>query len=148
VSSHPGSRQMKSVEQSCTGVKPDGTQCQAAALPDSDFCFFHDPSKKDERREAQAAGGRQNRAKTLDAETPDIKIRNYKDVVALLSQTIDQVRRGQIDPRVANSVGYLASPLVRALAQNELEDRIEKLERAVHRQPSIPESMITGGDKC
>jgi hypothetical protein len=29
------------------------------------------------------------------------------DAIALISETINQVRRGQIDPRVANSVGFL-----------------------------------------
>src|SRR5579862_7671571 len=92
--------QMESTEQSCQGIKPDGSQRQAAAIRDSAFCFFHDPSKATERREARAAGGRQNRMKTLDAAASEMKIEDCGDVVALLSETINQVRKGQIDPRV------------------------------------------------
>jgi hypothetical protein len=132
---------MKSTKQPCEGLKLDGTRCQAAALPDSDFCFFHDPSKEVERREAQAAGGRQNRMKTLDAGAPDIEIRNCKDVLALLSETINQVRKGLIDPRVANSVGYLANQVVRVLEQNDLEERIEKLEQLMEARSKVPELM-------
>jgi hypothetical protein len=35
---------MKALKQQCQAMKPDGSRCHAAALPDSDFCFFHDPS--------------------------------------------------------------------------------------------------------
>jgi hypothetical protein len=135
---------MKALKQQCQAMKPDGSRCHAAALPDSDFCFFHDPSKAAERREAHAAGGRQNRMKTLDTTVPDVEIKDCKDVVALLSETINQVRKGQIDPRVANSVGYLANQVVRVLAQDELADRIERLEQLVARRSNAPELLITG----
>jgi hypothetical protein len=135
---------MKSTKQPCHVLTRDGTRCQAAALPDSRFCFFHDPSKKVERREAQAEGGRQNRMKTLDAGAPDISIRDCKDVMALLSETINQVRKGLIDPRIANSVGYLANQLVRVFEQKDLEDRIEKLEQSIQHRSKTPEFLMTG----
>ena len=115
----------------CHGVKQDGSRCEVAALPGSDFCFFHDPSKAGERREAQSLGGRQNRMRTLDATAPDVRVENCQDVVLLLSQTINQVRKGQIDPRVANAVGYLANVLIRATEQGELEKRLAELEALV-----------------
>jgi hypothetical protein len=135
---------MKAFKRQCEGVKPEGERCHAAALPESNFCFFHDPSKAAERHEAHAAGGRQNRMKTLDTATPDVEIKDCGDVVALLSATINQVRKGLIDPRVANSVGYLANQVVRVLAQNELEDRIQKLEQAIAHRSNVPELMMKG----
>lgn len=79
-----------------------------------------------------------------DAATSEIKVEDCGDVVALLSETINQVRKGQIDPRVANSVGYLASITVKVLEQNALEDRIARLEEILERRPNHPESMLTG----
>jgi hypothetical protein len=38
------------------------------------------------------------------------------------------VRRGQLDPRVANAMGYLASILLGALQQGPLEERLQRLE--------------------
>jgi hypothetical protein len=38
------------------------------------------------------------------------------------------VRRGQLDPRVGNAVGYLASILLGALQQGPLEERLSRLE--------------------
>jgi hypothetical protein len=136
--------QMKSTKRLCEGVKPDGLRCQAAALLDSNFCFFHDPSKVAERREAHSAGGRQNRMKTLDAGASDVKIKDSGDVVALLSDTINQVRKGLIDPRIANSVGYLANITVRVFAQEELENRIARLEKVLEHRGKVPEFMMTG----
>jgi hypothetical protein len=52
-------------------------------------------------------------------------------VVKLLGETINQVRRGVIDPRVANAVGYLANILLGATGQRELESRLAELESLV-----------------
>jgi hypothetical protein len=107
-----------------------------------DFCFFHDPSKAERRKEAQAEGGRQNRMKTLEASTPDVKVEDSGDAIALISATINQVRRGLIDPRIANSVGYLANILIRAVDQDKLETRIENLEALLKVQ--TPTLDLTG----
>ena len=137
---------MTTNKQACAGLKPDGSQCQAAALAGSDFCYFHDPSKAAERRESQAQGGRQNRIKTLDPSTPAIRMRDARDVVTLLGDTVDQVRKGQIDARVANSVGYLCGLLMKALAQGHQDHRIESLEQALEDRGDIPEPLLTGTD--
>lgn len=112
----------------CNARKQDGSKCEANALAGSEFCFFHDPSKSADRRAAQSLGGQGNRMKTLSETTPDVKIQNSADVVVLICDTINQVRKGAIDPRVANAVGYLANLATKALEQNDLETRIEKLE--------------------
>ena len=102
----------ESTRRRCKATTAGGSTCQAIALPESDYCFFHDPSKATERRAAQAQGGRQNRLKTLNAAVPDVRVEDCGDVVALISETINQVRKGVIDPRVANAVGYLANVLI------------------------------------
>ena len=132
----------------CQAVKPDGSRCQAAALRGSRFCFFHDPDKASERRAAQAYGGSQNRMKTLDADAPDVKVADCHDVVALVSETINQVRKGQIDPRVANAVGYLANVMIKAIEQGELEGRLADLERLTKARLAAPPDVfaLTGTD--
>ena len=128
----------------CQAMKQSGEGCQAAALPRSAFCYFHDPAKAIERREAQALGGRQNHIRALDAAAPDVKVEDCGDVVALVSETINQVRKGMIDPRVANSVGYLANVLIKAFERDELETRIEKLEALFERRIEASESTMPG----
>jgi hypothetical protein len=118
----------------CRASKQDGSACGATALSGSEFCFFHDPSKASDRRAAQSLGGQGNRIRTLSEATPDVKIENSADVVALICETINQVRKGCIDPRVANAVGYLANLATKAMEQNELETRIAKLEGLFERR--------------
>lgn len=122
---------MKTIKHQCKAKTETGHPCQAAALPGSGFCFFHDPTKTEERRAAQSFGGSQNRMKTLAADTPDVKVADCRDVVNLISETINQVRKGQVDPRVANAVGYLANILIKAVEQGELEGRLAELEALV-----------------
>ncbi|HUI05547.1 MAG TPA: hypothetical protein VL486_00925 [Verrucomicrobiae bacterium] len=119
---------MKDTKTQCKAAKPDGSSCQAANLPGSEYCFFHDPAKATERRAAQSLGGSQNKMKTLPAAVPDVCVTDCEDVVKLLSETINQVRKGQIDPRVANAIGYLANVLIKASEQGELEKRISEVE--------------------
>ena len=135
---------LKAVKRPCRAKKPDGSSCQAAALPGSDFCFFHDPDLADERREANAFGGRQNRMKTLDADAPDVKVESCQDIVRLIGETINQVRKGQLDPRVANAIGYLTNVLIKAYEQGDLEKRIEDLEAAVMKKSGTSDLSMMG----
>jgi hypothetical protein len=121
----------------CIATKLDGSKCEAAALPDSEFCVFHDPSRAAERRVAQSRGGQGNRMKTLAAGTPDVKVENSRDLLALMNMTISQVRTGIIDPRIANTIGYLADITMRLSKQNELEERIKKLENLLIHRPEL-----------
>ncbi len=136
---------LKAGKRPCQAKTADGSGCQAAALPSSDFCFFHDPDRVDERRQANAAGGRNGKMKTLDG-APDIKVESCRDVVRLISDTINQVRRGELDPRVANAIGYLANVLIKAAEQGDTEKRLEDLEAAVKTNRQTPELSMMGMD--
>lgn len=113
----------------CRHVKTDGVPCRANAQHDSIYCFFHDPASAKEREAARVNGGkeRSRRAAVLPPETPDAKLTSAADVTGLLAETINQVRRGELDPRVANTVGYLAGMMVKA-KQDDLEQRLVRLE--------------------
>jgi hypothetical protein len=118
----------------CRYKKPDGQRCQANAIAGSRLCFFHDPDRAADRRRAQQTGGLRNKGVLLPAETPDFELRKVRDVVALLGMTINQVRRGQIDPRISNAIGYLSVTLLKALEMGSLEARVSALEAATRSQ--------------
>jgi hypothetical protein len=67
-------------------------------------------------------------ATTLPFDAPDHPLGTTNDVSTLLADSINQLRRGQLDPRVANAMGYLATVLLRALEQGPLEERLTKIE--------------------
>lgn len=133
---------MKEEKRQCEAVKGDGIRCQAAALPDSGFCFFHDPARAEERKAAQTLGGSQGKAKTIPDAAPDVEIENCQDIVRLLVQTINQVRKGTLDPKVANSVGYLSNIALKAFEDSDLEKRLAELETVVKRDR--PPLQLTG----
>lgn len=97
----------------------------------SAYCFFHDPACAGQRTRARRAGGHRNRAAILPPTAPTRRLGTAADVTDLLAETINQVRRGELDPKVANSVGYLASVLLRAIEAGALEERLARLEAAV-----------------
>ena len=63
----------------------------------------------------------------LPSSVPDAKLQNAGDAVKLLAETINQVRRGEIDPKVANTVGYLTGLLMKGLRESETERRLAGL---------------------
>ncbi len=122
----------------CRQVKTDGTACQATARTGASYCFFHDPEVAAERTAARRAGGlqRSQKAVILPLESPDLPLRDVADVAGLLAITINQVRRGQLDPRVANAVGYLSGILLKAIEIGGIEERLATLEQVVRSQPA------------
>lgn len=115
----------------CRFIKPDGTKCEAWAMSNSEFCYLHNPEiSNEEKREIQSRGGQANKIKVLEP-LPPIEIKKGEDVIFLLEDTINKVRAGEMDLRVANCIGYLAGHLLRAIETTKLEDRIETIERAI-----------------
>jgi hypothetical protein len=115
----------------CHAVRRAGGRCTANAMAGSKFCFFHDPSMASRRTEARRAGGRKNKAAVLSANLPDSPLKNVADVVSLLAATLNQVRRGELDPKFANCIGYLSGILIKALETEDIEARIASLEQAI-----------------
>jgi hypothetical protein len=92
----------------CAFTMSDGATCGARRLAGRDFCFFHDPKSVEKRENARRSGGKKNRPTTLPPTTPDVRLLDGQGVARLLEQTINQVRRGEIDPKIGTTIGYLA----------------------------------------
>ena len=126
--------QKNSEDRRCQHQKKNGQRCNALSMSGSKFCFFHNPDRKKEIREAQRKGGRRGKIATLDEKTPDVIIKTPDDLIRLLAKSISQVRRGDIDPRVANAIGYLSGVILKAREQGVLEERVIRLEEAIDRR--------------
>jgi len=112
-------------------------RCKNYALTGDEFCFFHSPKKAKERAQAQRKGGKKALAekKRVLGES-NIEIKNTADVVKLLNETINQVRTGEIEVKIANAVGYLSGICLKALEQGDIEKRLEALEDKVFSEPT------------
>jgi hypothetical protein len=131
----------------CEFRKKDGKHCEANAQAGKNFCVFHDPAKAAEGQRARRAGGlrRSRRAAVLPRETPDHPLGNTTEVSAFLARSINDVLRGALDPRVANSAGYLANILLRSLEQGPLEERLARLEASLGISKD-PKTAASGND--
>jgi len=111
----------------CEFIKPDGQKCEAYAIKDSEFCYFHNPDISDEeKREAQSNGGK-TKALTLKEPLPALPLKMPDDAVLLVADTISRVRAGTLDIRTANCLGFLADKLLKAFEIARLNDKVEMI---------------------
>jgi hypothetical protein len=134
------------VAKKCEFRKKNGERCGADAQTGKSLCVFHDPARAADGRRARKAGGiRRSRAvAALPVDTPDHPLGNTLDVSAFLAGSINQLRRGELDPRVANAVGYLTSVLLRSLEQGPLEERVARIEAALAQSASSKDPSTNG----
>lgn len=115
----------------CIYLKPNGEQCGANAMGSSDYCYLHNPEiSQEEKQEARIKGGKIKNLVAIEA-LPPVKIEKTRDIMALLTETINQVRGGSLDCRVGNTIGYLAGVAIKAYEISELEERLERIELAI-----------------
>ncbi len=105
----------------CSATRHDGQPCATQALAGSDRCFFHSTNAehKRQRQRGRTRGGiaRSHRAATLPAGTPDHPLTSVSDVLSLLEETANAVRRGELEPRLANCLAYISTVALNGLAQ-------------------------------
>jgi hypothetical protein len=115
----------------CIYVKDDGEKCNANAISDSEYCYFHDPDiPKEEKQLAQTRGG-EARSLTLITPLPEMRLETPADAVMLVADTIKRVRAGELDIRTANSIGFLTDKLLKAFEVARLNDKVDFIERVV-----------------
>jgi hypothetical protein len=129
----------------CQKKKRDGNPCRAHALSGKQHCALHaEPSKA---AELGRRGGRRRAVyspydlKEFEAPKTAAELRD------LLAQSIIEIRNGQLDPKLANSISYLGAGFVRASEVADLEQ--EKQRRAIERREKLareisPYDIVTG----
>jgi len=130
----------------CSALKDDGSSCNSPSQVDGVFCFFHDPNQKQKRKESQSRGGAPKSLKSLHINCNFSSISTPQEIINILTDTIHHVRTGQLDPRIANCVGYLSGIALKAIEQGKTEERIEALEAAVKNNKSKAEKDFRQDD--
>jgi hypothetical protein len=118
-----------SKQRPCEATRQDGTPCRGNSRPGSRWCWAHDPGLKEKRDAARRKGGRERSkaAAVLPQDAPDLPLGTVGEVVKALAATVNQVRKGALDVKAANCVGYLLSVMLRALEGSELQRQLDEL---------------------
>jgi hypothetical protein len=115
----------------CKKIKSDGNNCNAYAMTGFEYCYLHNPKVPgDEKKSIQAKGGSAQLSR-IEEPLDALSIKQPKDVVRLLEDTINQVRAGVIDVKVANCIGVLSGQLIKAMEITQIKSKVEIIERAI-----------------
>ncbi len=118
----------------CKASTVAGSPCQARPMQGSDYCYLHDPAvSEDEKRDARSRGGKENQI-TVISPQPPLKLKSAKDAIVLLEETINGVRSGKLDVKIANCLGFLTDKLLKAYEVAELSDKVEVMERFLEKR--------------
>ncbi len=126
----------------CQATTAAGKACQMPPLIGTRFCHSHTPGLA---AEAGRRGGLNRRRKPIPtprppaarvapdspvAKLPDVKIESAEDARALLVETMNQLRRGEIDVQVGNALLRMIQTASKVVVQVDLERRLAAIEAA------------------
>ncbi len=110
----------------CAATKPDGSPCERIVGASQEYCYAHDPGRREERRRNAARAGKS----TGNREIRDLR----KQLAELYTATLE----GRVDRSVAAVLAQIANARTRLLATElkikeaeEFEERLRRLEEAV-----------------
>jgi hypothetical protein len=111
----------------CSAIARSGSRCNSPVLPESKWCWVHDPAAADRRREASKKGGkaRSNQARAAKQLPPAF---TSPELLAVLSGAIRKVEAGEIAPGVVNAMANAARAMNSIREMTEVEARLAELE--------------------
>lgn len=113
----------------CCHIKPDKTQCKAKAILHDSFCFWHSEKMREKRTQAVHDGGKS--PKRSYGRDDEVAITNTQDVLKLIEQTINDLRRNKTSTKLATAIGYLSGIALKTIEQSDTEKRLEVIEYAL-----------------
>ena len=122
----------------CAGIKRDGGRCAVVVGPGQSHCYAHDPTRAEERKRNASRGGKRGgrgrpvaELATLRDENADIRRRLLEDTDDKLSPGVAAVAIQSINTDIR-----AVSAALKAREQEELEQRLEELERVLQERQS------------
>jgi len=112
--------------EACTAQTKRGTPCRARPIAGSPFCALHADPKR--AKELGQKGGRKNRHYVETADVAITPPATPEDVKNLLAQAMADVRAGKLDPKIAHTLTYMSSALLRSMESVDVLRRLERLE--------------------
>jgi hypothetical protein len=114
----------------CSSKRRDGERCGANAINGQPHCFLH--SSPEKASELGKTGGARRRLFDLSRLKRFSAPRSPGDLLAIVTQTLCDLREGRLDSKTASSIGSLATTAQALMRTSSLEERIAALERKNH----------------
>ena len=119
----------------CNALTHKGLPCRASALPDGEYCLFHDPASQSEVTEGRRLGGLRRKREVITRGAYDLEsLTTVQDIRRLLE--IGMVDLLGLDNSIARvrALTQLALAAAKLLEVGELETRVMALEAAVQQR--------------
>ncbi len=116
----------------CTATTNAGDPCRAVAVKEG-LCVLHaDPALAAEMGRKSGRARRSTGCAQHEQEPPELAPpQTAKEVRDALGQFISDVRSRRLDPKVASTLGYLSSVLLKSIEVSDVEERLAALERVL-----------------
>jgi hypothetical protein len=129
---------MKQIE--CQYIKSDSTKCTSFAMNGSDFCYRHNPDiPQEEKINASSKGGINSHSSLAiedgeggwvgEVKLPLMKIENFNDLTAIMADSINRVRSGEISQKTGSTLAYMSFVMYMILDKAKSEAKQEKIEK-------------------
>ncbi len=116
----------------CKYVKTDGQSCQAAAIGDTSYCYWHNPQMAQKRAEARKRGGK-NRRTGKRTSPHHYSIQGVQDILQALENALNDADALENSHSRARTIGYLCQIALKTLEVGEMENRLKALEEETRR---------------
>jgi hypothetical protein len=114
----------------CSAIKEGGERCKGVPINGSTLCYHHHPDTAEERRSNGRRGGKRGGRGRPVAELNSLRVEN--------ASLRDRMLKGELEPRLVavaiqsiNVDARLIDTMLKAREQEELEERMEALEKAL-----------------
>lgn len=100
-------------------------------MKNSKYCWTHSPEISIHEKKLGSSKGGKNKFGLTPVNLPQIIINDTRDIPPLLVDTIQHLRKGEIDVRLGTVVGYLSNILLKSYEVADIENRMEKIEKFI-----------------
>jgi hypothetical protein len=114
----------------CIGTRKDGSPCKGTPLAGRDYCFAHDETLNERRRQGSIKGGANRSSRARARKQLADAVMTIGDLDGLLCRALVQVAAGKMEPSIGTAMATIAKTVTAIRSTGELERRLEELERA------------------
>ncbi len=116
----------------CTAKNRKGNPCRGYPIAGSNYCFAHDPQRKQERGIARRKGGLNRRTKPSKSGYPG-DIAKLADILFWLNRTLVDTWQQENSLQRSRTIGSLLGIARKILVDSEIEERLLLVEAGLQK---------------